>query len=71
MCERSGKGERTFGGQRTAVIPEGAEWMDDGVLSRNGVFEGWLSSMGWWDRVDERGKARRFGIDVGKAEKVG
>ncbi|KAF2221466.1 hypothetical protein BDZ85DRAFT_17567 [Elsinoe ampelina] len=46
-------------------IPPGAEFMDDKELKRNGVFEGGFYSIGWWG--DDRG--RRFGIDVGQAEK--
>jgi Protein of unknown function (DUF3433) len=54
------------------VMPEGAEWMDDKSLKKAGVFEGYLFSLGWWeDRgQDGRLKKRRFGIDIGRAEKA-
>ncbi|KAG8623474.1 hypothetical protein KVT40_008450 [Elsinoe batatas] len=46
-------------------IPPGAEFMNDKELKRNGIFEGGFYSIGWWG--EDQG--RRFGIDVGQAEK--
>jgi hypothetical protein len=46
--------------------PPGALWMSDKELKENGVWQGWLFSLGWWDW--KRGERRRWGIDVGQAE---
>lgn len=48
-------------------IPPGAEFMTDKELRRNGVLEGCLYSIGWWGED----RNRRFGIDMGEAEKPG
>jgi hypothetical protein len=48
-------------------IPPGSEWCDDKHLESNGVFEGYLFSMGWWDDASQRG-GRRFGIGIGRSE---
>lgn len=57
------------------MVPSGSEWFGDAELRKKGVFEGYLFSLGVWDRT--RGEAREgavvgsiFGIDVGKAGKV-
>jgi hypothetical protein len=60
MCSRS-------------VVPEGTEWISDKELKRAGVFEGYLFSLGWWENGHGVGvlkKRRRFGIDIGRAEKA-
>jgi hypothetical protein len=60
MCSRS-------------VVPEGTEWISDMKLKRVGIFEGYLFSLGWWENGDGGGalkKRRRFGIDIGRAEKA-
>jgi hypothetical protein len=50
-----------------SLIPDGAEWMSDKELKQHNVWQGWLFSLGWWDwRWGER---RRYGIDIGRAEK--
>lgn len=49
------------------IIPAGAEWMSDKELRREGVYSGYFFSLG---RFGE-GARRKFGIDVGRAEKVG
>ncbi|PNS20470.1 hypothetical protein CAC42_5920 [Sphaceloma murrayae] len=46
-------------------IPPGAEFMTDKELEKNGVLEGEICSIGWWGKD----QGRRFGIDVGQAEK--
>jgi len=45
------------------VVPEGGEW--EGQV---GFWEGWVFSLGLWPGAE--GEGRRFGVDVGKAEKV-
>lgn len=42
-------------------IPPGAEFMSEKELE--GVFEGYLFSLGWW-----AGGKRRFGVDIGEAD---
>jgi hypothetical protein len=49
-------------------MPDGVQWMSDKELEKNRVWEGWLFSIGWWE--PKRGEAKRYGIDVGRAEKV-
>ena len=49
------------------LVPKGSEWMSDTELKSQGVFEGQLYGLGWWEGTEE-GKGRRFGIGVGKAE---
>jgi Protein of unknown function (DUF3433) len=43
------------------MVLEGSEWD-----ARSDMWEGWLFSLGWWGDVVEK---RRFGIDVGRAER--
>ena len=60
-------------------MPEAAEWMSEHEMERDGAFEGWMISLGWWDEkgvqlVDGLGKrqqqqqqervGQRFGIDI-------
>lgn len=55
-----------------AIVPEGAEWMSDEELRKAGVFEGYLFSLGWWNDRTPGGTSngkKRFGIDIGRAEK--
>ncbi|ORY09323.1 hypothetical protein BCR34DRAFT_568699 [Clohesyomyces aquaticus] len=47
------------------VIPEGAEWWDEGQRWTNGLFDGWLFSLGWWGK-----EQKWYGIDVGNPEKI-
>ena len=53
------------------VVPNGAEWLSDRGLKKAGVFEGYVFSLGWWEErlPDGQLSKRRFGIDVGRAEK--
>ncbi|EXJ79696.1 hypothetical protein A1O3_07978 [Capronia epimyces CBS 606.96] len=52
------------------VIPIGAAFMSDKELAK--VFQGYVFSLGWWETMGDRPNgpetARRFGIDIGKAE---
>jgi Protein of unknown function (DUF3433) len=50
------------------LLPDGAEWMTDKELDEHKVWNGWLFSMGLWDW--KFGEQRRFGIDVGAADKA-
>jgi len=50
------------------VIPPGSEWCNDKELKKKGVFAGYIYSMGWWGQKGS--PERRYGIDVGKAEKA-
>jgi hypothetical protein len=50
-----------------SLIPDGAEWMSDKELKQHNVWQGWLFSLGWWDW--RWGEKRRYGIDIGRAEK--
>jgi hypothetical protein len=54
--------------QMRSAMPDGVQWMSDKELEKNRVWEGWLFSIGWWE--PKRGEAKRFGIDVGRAEKA-
>jgi len=56
------------GSEILELIPLGSEWCDDKELRRRGVFDGYLFSMGWWSKPGT--SKRRFGIDIGKAEKA-
>lgn len=56
------------GSEFLELIPSGAEWCKDSELRRRGVFEGYLFSMGWWGKAGS--PERRFGIDIGKAERA-
>lgn len=51
------------------IILEGSEWLNDKEFKARRVFEGYCFSLGWWSEAD--GEKRRFGIDIGQAEKVG
>lgn len=68
-CSIAAAASLLAGSEILGLIPPGSEWCDDRELKRNGLFDGYLFSMGW------RGKAespeRKFGVDVGKAEKAG
>jgi hypothetical protein len=61
-------GSEMCGEQMRSAMPDGVQWMSDKELEKNRVWEGWLFSIGWWE--PKRGEAKRFGIDVGRAEKV-
>jgi len=50
------------------LLPDGVEWMTDKELDEHKVWNGWLFSMGLWDW--KFGEQRRFGIDVGAADKA-
>ncbi|QDS75113.1 hypothetical protein FKW77_007352 [Venturia effusa] len=56
---------------KKVVVEGGSEWVGDEELRRKGVFEGFVFSLGGWERVggdgDEGGVRRVFGIDVGEA----
>jgi hypothetical protein len=61
-------GSEMCGEQMRSAMPDGVQWMSDKELEKNRVWEGWLFSIGWWE--PKRGEAKRYGIDVGRAEKV-
>jgi hypothetical protein len=48
------------------VVPEGSEWCNDSELRKRNVFEGYLFSLGMWDKKTPS----VFGVDVGQSEKV-
>ncbi|KAF2465938.1 uncharacterized protein BDR25DRAFT_345834 [Lindgomyces ingoldianus] len=50
------------------VVPKGAEWMGENVWRKQGVFEGWLFSLGWWGGKEVKEVRKRYGINVGRAE---
>ncbi|ORY00087.1 hypothetical protein BCR34DRAFT_618710 [Clohesyomyces aquaticus] len=50
------------------TVPVGAEWMGEGRWTKEGVFDGWLFSLGWWVETGERVRRRRYGIGVGSAD---
>lgn len=52
---------------RGGVLPEGAEWISEKDLRRNGGLDGWKVSLGWWGYEE----GRRCGVDVGRAEMAG
>ncbi|KAI0444000.1 hypothetical protein F4803DRAFT_561206 [Xylaria telfairii] len=43
------------------LVPYGAEWRTESELSRMGVYEGWLFSLGWW----ESWGVYKYGVDIG------
>ncbi|KAI0466084.1 hypothetical protein F4859DRAFT_498785 [Xylaria cf. heliscus] len=43
------------------LVPHGAEWRTESELSRAGVYEGWLFSLGWW----ESWGVYKYGVDIG------
>ena len=49
-------------------MPDGAGWWSDEKLIRHPVYDGWVFSLGWW-RVPGEWKTKRFGVDVGRADK--
>lgn len=49
-------------------LPEGAQWCGDAELEERGVWSGCVFSLGWWGMKDADGEAKRFGLDMGKAE---
>jgi hypothetical protein len=49
-------------------VPDGAEWMSKRELEENRVWEGWLISLGWWNRGGNK-IGRKFGIDLGRADR--
>lgn len=51
-----------------SLVPRGSELMGDKGSKREGIFEGELFGLGWWEGGEEGKGARRFGIGVGKAE---
>jgi len=38
-------------------------------LKRRGLFDGYFFSMGWWGKAES--PERKFGVDVGEAERAG
>ncbi|KAF2496882.1 hypothetical protein BU16DRAFT_607587 [Lophium mytilinum] len=66
-CSIAAAASLVAGSDMLKRIPRGAEWCDDKQLRENGVLEGVLLSMGWWDDARQRGR-RRFGVGIGKAE---
>ncbi|KAI0149172.1 hypothetical protein BJ166DRAFT_58101 [Pestalotiopsis sp. NC0098] len=44
--------------RRALLVPDGAEWIDDGELARLGVWENLVFGLGWWPDG-------RYGIDAG------
>ncbi|KAK7534284.1 uncharacterized protein J3D65DRAFT_679225 [Phyllosticta citribraziliensis] len=45
-----------------------AQWWDNEELERRGVWQGYVFSLGWWSS-GVQGEAKRFGIDVGRADR--
>ncbi|TRX91062.1 hypothetical protein FHL15_008044 [Xylaria flabelliformis] len=43
------------------LVPYGAEWRTESELSRTGIYEGWLFSLGWW----ESWGVYKYGVDIG------
>ncbi|KAI0454229.1 hypothetical protein F5B21DRAFT_514829 [Xylaria acuta] len=43
------------------LVPYGAEWRTESELSRAGVYEGWLFSLGWWESLG----VYKYGVDIG------
>ncbi|KAI1319490.1 hypothetical protein F5Y16DRAFT_390811 [Xylariaceae sp. FL0255] len=43
------------------LVPLGAEWQSESELRANGVYGGWLFSLGWW----ESSGVYKYGVDVG------
>ncbi|KAI0515136.1 hypothetical protein F5B22DRAFT_636688 [Xylaria bambusicola] len=43
------------------LVPYGAEWRTEAELSRVGVYEGWLFSLGWWESMG----VYKYGVDIG------
>jgi hypothetical protein len=62
-------GSELCGESLRELIPPGALWMSDRELKGNGIWQGWLFNLGWWDW--KWGEKRRWGIDVGQAESEG
>ena len=50
-------------------VPRGSEWMNDKQLKREGIFQGKLFGLGWWESAEEGKGGRRFRVGVGKAER--
>jgi hypothetical protein len=48
------------------IVPNGSEWCNDSELRKRSVFEGYLFSLGMWDKKIPA----VFGVDVGQSEKV-
>jgi hypothetical protein len=48
------------------IVHEGSEWCNDKELGKRGIFEGYLFSLGMWDKKSPA----VFGIDVGQGEKA-
>ncbi|KAK7512389.1 uncharacterized protein IWZ02DRAFT_508759 [Phyllosticta citriasiana] len=48
-----------------------AQWWDDKELERRGVWQGYVFSLGWWSSGVQgpHGEVKRFGIDVGRADR--
>ncbi|KAJ9651644.1 hypothetical protein H2198_009087 [Neophaeococcomyces mojaviensis] len=51
------------GYEKTQLIRQGAEWMDDEHFKR--VFKGQRYSLGWWEANSKQGKTKRYGVDIG------
>lgn len=49
-----------------ALIPEGAEWWDAVEMDKQGLFDGYLFSLGWWQSGSDS-QSKRYGIDIGRA----
>lgn len=52
-----------------SVVPRGTESIGDKESRREGIFEGELFGLGWWEGGEEGKGGTRFGIGVGKAER--
>jgi hypothetical protein len=48
------------------IVPEGTEWCNDSELRKRSIFEGYLFSLGMWDKKTPA----VFGVDVGQSEKI-
>lgn len=49
------------------MLLEGAEWISEKYLRRNGGLDGWKMSLSWWGD----GESRRFGTDIRRTEIAG
>lgn len=50
-------------------VPKGSEWMSDKKLKREGIFQGRVFGLGWWDGGEKEKGVGRFGIGIGKADR--